>query len=428
MWFAKRAWYYLLEYRRKNSVIFLIFLFVSVLLLGAWSMKDAARKAAQNMGDSLGAVVTIYKKDGGIVSYDKESFFPLACARKMEELKGVEEAVYLTEVNVFGEDVEGIIPDYELRQKDSDNFYTSEAEKNAGALNLIGVAETDTQPRFTYMGDEVLEGRGIKPEDWAKPYAVVSQRFLTHNHLEIGDTFEVSSCFDRGRKTTLTVVGVHSGNYSGTKSWYSDCNDIYVPLKKAWEMNESGIMRAEYHIKDASHMESLIEQMKEAGEIYGIEFMILRNNLEYLNAINSLQGVQKVCDGMWTSIAVVMALILALLGFFSAIERMNEAGILISLGESRIKIWIQMFLEQIIPVLSGAAIGIGIWFFIDEMAGKWILGTAEIWEGAVFSITWESCVFLVGTCIGISMLSLGIGALVLCFYQPKEMLQETKRR
>lgn len=422
--FTKRALHSVKEYKKKNIIIFIIFLLSSLLLLGAWSMKNASRHAMDKISAALPAKVTVYKVGGGMSAYDKGSSFPLKCAEEIADQNWVLEKNYITKVNVYGEGVEGIIPDYERSQKNNPNFYSSEEEKNAGPLNLVGVPETEAYPNFTYIGDEITKGRGIRKEDAGKPYAVVSFRFLERNQLKPGDTFEVSSCFDRSQKIVLEIVGVHSGNYLSSKSLYSECNTIYTPLEAALGLNEEGILRAEYTIKNAAEIEKYAKEIRSLGKTYHTDFEILKDSIDYLNAINPLRGIEKVCDGLWFSVMLVMAFILALLGLFSILERKNEIGVLVSMGETRLKVWGQLFIEQLIPVLAGIVAGMIIWRGTCIDIGKALLANEELWRGVDFAFSWTGCLMLLGLGVGITLLALCVGAVYLYHYQPREMLQD----
>ena len=422
--FVKRAWKYLQQNKAKKCMVGVMFICISLLFWGTKSMKTALNEVIDRMIAPMTAEVTVYREKGGMTSYDEEAAFPYECA---EEVLGKEEpksVTFAAEVNCFGEDVNGIIPDYELSQKDSDNFYVSEAEKKAGPLNLIGVEEMQDHAGFQHGKYEIMEGRGIEEKDQGKPYAVVSGRFLMRNRLKLGDTFTISSCFDRTKKETLKIIGVHSGDFVGTKSWESDCNYIYTPLENVYALNGRKVLRMQMELTDVKRLEKRIQRIEETGRKYDVKFHILKDNMEYLNATNPIESMKNMCDSTWTAVLLVTASILIVVNIFEVTKRKKEIGILISLGERRWKIAVQLLIEQLVTVLIGMGIGTIIWSISCEQIGTWVMGSNSIWNGSTFTYQITDGIPLLLYGVGLSLLIVTCGVMESLFIQLKKLIQE----
>lgn len=403
--FTRRAWKYLQQNKVKKCMVGVMFLCISLLFWGTRSMKERLNEELDELTDSLTANVTIYREKGGMTSYDETATFPYKCAEEIMKTETPKSVSFVAEVNCFGEDVEGIIPDYELSQKASDSFYASEAEKKAGPFNLIGVADSGEYSVFRQGKYDIVEGRGIEEGDRGKPYAVVSGRFLMRNRLKLGDTFVVSSCFDREKKEKLTIVGVHSGDFVGTKSWESECNNIYTPLENVYALNNDKVLRMQMELTDVKNLDKRIRRMEETGEKNGVKFSILKDNMKYLNAVNPMESMKNMCDRTWEAVLLVAASILVVVNIFEIIKRKKEIGILISLGEKIGKIAIQLLMEQLVPILLGMGLG------------------TILWVGFTRTCQLGEVIFLLGYGIGVAGIVILGSLAVILLYEPRQMLQ-----
>lgn len=422
--FLKRAWKYLQQNKGKKCMVGVMFVCITLLFWGSQSMKTALNQVITKMTDSMTSEVTIYRENGGMSAYDEKSAFPYECAKEILKTERPESVIFSAEVNCFGEDVNGIIPDYELSQKNSDNFYVSEEEKKAGPLNLIGVNDIQEYVAFRYGKYEIVEGKGIGKKDHGKPYAVVSGRFLKRNRLKLGDTFTVSSCFDRTKKVTLTIVGVHSGDFEGSKSWETDCNYIFVPLESVYALNHEKVLRMQMKLSDVQNLETRIQRIEEIGRKYDVKFHVLKDNLEYLNAMNPMESMKNICDSTWKAVLLIVAAILIAINVFEVAKRKKEIGILISMGERRWKIAVQLLMEQLIPIIAGMGIGTIIWTLSCRKIGTWIMSSSDVWSGISFTYQITDGWILLQYGIGLSVLVAVCGVMNSLFFQLKKMIQE----
>ncbi|MDR0425034.1 MAG: ABC transporter permease, partial [Clostridiales Family XIII bacterium] len=332
----------------------LLFFVVAATLTMAYGVSSAADEAVAEVRRGIGGSVLATRAGALPDPLDKGSGYPYSVAKGLGASKYVKGSSFYVCVNgaetgsikgipVVSSSMFALFPDWE----------------GLGRLQIVGATETESEWGFVDRGLEILEGRGIRPEDEGRPYAVISKRMADHNLIGIGSSFEVGSYLYPGASAALEVIGIHSGEDEGSGPDYLNaCNTVYTPVSAAAGLNGGSIMQAAYDLYDPADMDAFIADAEGLFSGAGADMAYERHELDFLLASAALRGITKSCSAAAASITVVAAVLAGMAALYLMLGRMREIGILLSLGETKLGILGQMAVEALLPAVLAMALGV----------------------------------------------------------------------
>jgi putative ABC transport system permease protein len=398
-------------------------------LLGAMlGLNAASESAIEVIRDEAGVSVKAYRMGEGGGSGDidprgidptkKSSYFPYGTAKKIAGLRHVRDSRYFGAANAKeGQGIRGV------------RLYGEDvAPENAqyGIFKLNGLTDTADFWFFRSGAHQLLEGRFLSKEDEGMPYAVISSMVAGQSSLGVGDVFTVSSYLYPDREAQLEVVGIHSGEFQGfTPEFMNPWNYIYTPVSAAAYVSGGGIMEAEFYLDDPYGAQAFIEEAEAIAEEDGASLGFFENPGSFLAASAPLAGFRKVCGAITLSAALMsLFLLCAMVAYFTS-ERAPEIGVLLSLGEARRRIVLQLAIEVLAPVLAGISLGcLASWALappLEAMLGSRIelLGGLDISLG----VGARDALLMYAWGIALTAAASALPALRILRYRPREILQ-----
>ncbi|OGD33731.1 hypothetical protein A2V94_06430 [Candidatus Atribacteria bacterium RBG_16_35_8] len=428
--FFRRAVLSSIYHKKRFLLMFMIILIASVLLQVSYQVRLTASESVKQIRKKIGASVTVYLVGEKIWStnlypFNEASYYSYDIAEEMAALPEVKEAKYLCMANAIGKNISGV--KNPMWEKIKEEYGTQDSD-DEGDFNMVGLTDLQSYWNLKRGEDHMIEGEPITAADSGMPYVILSQTVMEINNLNIGDAVSFSSYFDNSRSVELEIVGTHSGD---DNSWTQECanniNYIYTPVEVAMELNGiDGIMEAEYVLKDPIEMESFLSEARSISDKYQIDLKFVENNLDFLLASTALKGLIRTCDAIFITVLVLAAIILSLLVIYFLNERLFEVGILLSLGEKKYRIALQVILEILMPAILAINIGIIIAGYLIPVIGKAVGTTMEISQQLTsVNILY---LFLLINCCGILLVitSSIIPFITIKRYSPKEILQRFK--
>lgn len=344
----------------KRSLLFgAAFLVIAVILAFLASIQGNVAAAIEETGRRTDATLTIRVRDATAFSYDQDIYYPLELVRELETWEEVKGLDYLALANARGVDVKEVFSEtqqsfLEASEEMGVDYYGSEAERNAGEITVIGSNDLEKTWHFKKRGTEVTEGEGIAPGNASQASAVVSERFLEWNMLEIGDWITLVNAFDDARTMKVKVVGTHSGNYDSGSVADAEMNDIYVPLDECLHFNGGAVVQTTAIVRDPKEIGALKERMQDfLGERYAIQ----EDSMRYLRAVTPLRGVQKVCGLMLGIACGILFLVLILVIGRMLLNLRKEIGLWRVLGETKMILLAQTGTGILLPIFAGVIAG-----------------------------------------------------------------------
>ncbi len=351
----KRALLYVIRKKGKSLTLFLLLLFITVSVMVGVSIRDGTAKAAENLRATIGASFTMSGNINNLDFHDGESGYT---AEKIPiSLNTVEQIRNIEGIKIYNAEqhtsviAEGI---YYLSGMSSGSLY----------------ANTETACQTDFMNGilELAEGRHITEDD--RDAALISDKLAAENHLQVGSELILKSASNDSREQAkVLIVGLYSSD--GKMEYDNDTifttHDVYWKLSGQKPFGYSG--NVTFYVNDPKELNHIVEQVQQITSIQWEDYFIRINESEYKAVAYQIQTMERLTEILITVIAGVGFIVVALVLAMRIRNRIHEAGILLSVGESAPQIMLQLICE----ILMIAALV----FFVSPMLGRFIVGQVE---------------------------------------------------
>ena len=351
----KRALLYVIRKKGKSLTLFLLLLLITVSVMVGVSIRDGTAKAAENLRTTIGASFTMSGNINNLDFRDNEAGYT---AEKIPiSLNTVEQMITVEGIKTYNAEqhtsvtAEGI-------------YYLS--GMSSGSLS----ANTETAYQTDFMNGilELAEGRHIAEDD--RDAVLISDKLAAENHLQVGSELVLESASgDSGEQTKVLIVGLYS---SDDKMEYDNdtiftTHDVYWKLSGQKPFGYSG--NVTFYVTDPKELNRIVEQVQQITSIQWEDYFIRINESEYKAVAYQIQTMERLTEILITVIAGVGFIVVALVLAMRIKNRIHEAGIFLSVGESAPQIMLQLICEILmIAVLV---------FFVSPMLGQFIVGQVE---------------------------------------------------
>lgn len=351
----KRALLYVIRKKGKSLTLFLLLLLITVSVMVGVSIRDGTAKAAENLRTTIGASFTMSGNINNLDFHDGEAGYtaekiPISL-NTVEQIRNIEGIKTYNAEQHTSVTAEGI---YYLSGMSSGNLSTN--------------TETAYQTDFMNGILELAEGRHITEDD--RDAALISDKLAAENHLQVGSELVLESASgDSGEQTKVLIVGLYS---SDDKMEYDNdtiftTHDVYWKLSGQKPFGYSG--NVTFYVTDPKELNRIVEQVQQITSIQWEDYFIRINEFEYKAVAYQIQTMERLTEILITVIAGVGFIVVALVLAMRIKNRIHEAGIFLSVGESAPQIMLQLICE----ILMIAALV----FFVSPMLGQFIVGQVE---------------------------------------------------
>ena len=221
-------------------------------------------------------------------------------------------------------------------------------------VSLIGNRDMEMDSNVLSGNLVIKEGRIIKRDDI--DVCVISEELAAQNSLKIGDKLKFNDYHDRENSIVYEaeIVGIYKVNQKMTPYMSGDTyrsenmifTDLRFPEKAEGNENDPLFAKAYFKVKDVDQYDSVKEAVKQV-DIDWERYDLIDNkgNLDTMSSnFNDLENISQIL--IWV-IAGASFVILFLVFVFWLKNRVQEVGILLSLGVSKIGILGQILLEAL---------------------------------------------------------------------------------
>lgn len=352
----------------KTLMIFILMALIANLVLAGFSIKSAISKSMTSIRQSMGATATLSynmqslmknrKKGASMESVMKS--ISTKTADQLKNLKYVSSYNYSVSVGVNSSKID---PVKVSSSSSNDTNSNTPPNMNQSDSSKKNVESTD----FTVSGNTAMSkvssfrnknyvlktGRLLTSKDNGTNNCVISSTLASDNNLKVGSTFTVYATTSSGKKIKkkLTVVGIYKiattsmsmDNMSNRQNPY---NTIYTSLKTAQQLNNSTstISSAVYYLDDPAHVSAFVALAKKTS-INWNTYALQTSDEAYEMSVSSLSNMEKFANIFLVIVIVAGAAILALILMLTLRSRFYEFGVFLSLGQSKLKILGQQFME-----------------------------------------------------------------------------------
>ena len=365
--FIKRAILSVTKRKSRTIILIIILGVIANMVLAGLAIQVATAKAGELARKKLGAAVSLeYDFDkamsksqgGGQLDIPKLSSKDID---KLKDLKNIKAYNYSFSSEALTENFKPVV----IEKKDKKNEETpngvSIGSRGGGGqpdVILDGNLYSELSPDFTEGKSKLIEGRNLTKNDQGKNVAVIEKKLADKNKLKLGDKIKIKG-LDKKKTLELEVVGIYTAEkikpnpMMDELQFFSPHNKIYVTTSTAEQMTASSskktdsLQKAVYYLNDPINIESFKNDVKDSG-INLDDFKLDANDYLYKQMMKPIENVGSFSKTIVIIVAIAGALILSLIINLSLKDRRYEIGVLMSMGESRLKIIAQLLVETMI--------------------------------------------------------------------------------
>lgn len=368
----------------RSLLLFAVFTAILVFVLAGLTIRSAAEQAASEAQKEVGATVTLsanreasFQKPAETATSETDSdgtaqeridpgsfsLTPVSLedAQKIADLADVKSYSFESSASALASD--GITAISSSDSTDSSAESTDANHPMGGDMpgggqmtqadfQVTGVLTSAQNSTFSSGTATITDGEGIDESDKGTNQVLIEQTLATANDLAVGDTFTITSSEDEETTYELTVKGIYESSASSNSmgmqfSMMNPSNTLYTSYTLANELNgtaeDNTIDSAVYTLADPENMDDFLAKAKKL--IDTDTFSLQSNDAAYQSMLEPLNNVASFSKNVVLLVAVAGIIILTLIIMITIRERRHELGVLLSLGESRIKIILQLFTE-----------------------------------------------------------------------------------
>lgn len=345
----------------KTILLFVIIVVITNLVIAGLSIQSATQKSMDQIRSSLGNDVTLSvdfrnmmknRKPGEAVS--NETSLTTTMADSLKDLKYVESYNYQISTSADSDSISAVETESDNSNNQQDTNKPndqSEQASNQGDFTISANTTMEYLDSFTNSNYTLTDGRLLTSDDANTNNCVIETNLASDNDLSVGDTFTITTTVnDETIIQELTIVGIYeiqSTNEIGGAHFNNPVNTIYTDLSVGQTLTGSSenITSTIYYLDDPENVEAFVELAKKKSDIDFDTFSLDANNILYQQNASSLESMQSFAKMFVWIVVIAGSAILCLILALTIRNRYYEIGVLLSLGQSKVKIIAQQLIE-----------------------------------------------------------------------------------
>lgn len=338
--FVKRAYLYTTRKKVRTILLFSIILIMATLLIVCFSINSSSNMANANVRKALKCGFTVN-------------------AKTLE--KGLDENIVNQILNI-----DGITDSYNLRSYTVSEYRDTNENKlktrndvglkvyeNAG--RVVGDRYSEKDNYFTEEGFKLINGEHITPNK--KQVALVHEDFANNNSLKIGDYIVLNNIEGNEIEVKVQIIGIFTTTRKSDTEEYMDTTNLFENIiftdlnttsKLIYGTDSENSQYGDFEVEDPEKLDDLIAGMKEIEDVSWDNCKITKNDSNYKNTKESLDGLRKIVSTAIAIILIISVILIVLILNLWTKHRTNEVGILLSIGISKKDLIWQQILEVLI--------------------------------------------------------------------------------
>lgn len=234
--------------------------------------------------------------------------------------------------------------------------------RDSGDVTLYGVNAFAMSTDYIDGQSALIDGRDITEDDLDSNVVMIEETFAKENSLEVGNTLKLKN-IDGDVETEAKIVGIYKSYSEVSDQGFRNTamlpyNSIIAPYTLVNTVGKTDkVDSIKFYLDDPVNVDGFIK-FGEGTSIDLETYTLDAGNREYESMMKPIENVASFSKTTIIIVTIFGGLILALMIILSIKDRVNEIGILMSLGEKRIKIIGQFLIESLVVLVI--AIGISI--------------------------------------------------------------------
>ena len=399
MYFVKKGFKYLKKRIGRTILLGVIFLVIANFVLAGLLVRNASEKAQVNTRISIGADIEyIIDWEGIWADFERGTINDeLASDFKRSMYQGIISNEIITKGGapsyknfmeaISSEYVESydIGPSFVVLTDEIVSFSLDAGEQQSGNSSFEVKLFIAQEPNDFKTGDaELIDGRHASQNeiDNGTDVILIEENIAELNDLRVGDDFTVSTTIleYENTETEYKIIGIYRTNEGIDPKMPLPQNRFYAPLKSIMTF---GVVQEEIEnilispnvisLRDPLDVEAYKEEMEKRIDFkYGT---IDANDDLYDQLMGPIDSLGNISGILVLIITIAGALIIGLITALTVNDRKEEIGILLALGEQRLKIVSQFVMEVIVIALITFALSTFTGGYIGERISDAVLNS-----------------------------------------------------
>jgi putative ABC transport system permease protein len=404
--FIKRALLAVTRRKSKSLIMFVIFAAIANMVLAGLAIQHATEYASVLARQKLGGQLTLRfnmqnafsqprSANGERPNIQRESVTE-EMIKTVAAQKNIADYNVIVNANGVADGFEAVVTDQETEQNNSVNSNQEERRGGFGAggsfvmpdVTVTGVTSTELTDVFKNGYAKLTSGRAITTKDADGKVVMIEKNLAEQNGLKVGGKIKIKAT--RADNTVeYKVVGIYesvstsssAGEGMRNMPFTEPYNRIFtdyqsaIPLKTVstdtGQQSES-IDQAVFFVDDPKNIEQVKADAK-AMKIDWDKFTIDANDSAYQQMMGPIENVASFSMTVVYIVAIAGAVILTLVLMLSVKERMYETGVLLAMGEGKMKIIAQYVTEALLIALVAFSLSVFSGKFIAQGVGNTLL-------------------------------------------------------
>ena len=359
----KRSWISVYKNKGRTIILSVLLFVIANLVLSSITIKAATEEAMDLARISLGAEITLTTNRTEVIDFirsyrDEFGERPSSDVINSMLLPISSDIAYDLASSPY-------VLDFNLSTSlnaDTSDFYalsSTEALDESGAtkVNLTGTYNPLLLDQFGEYGTYELTPLSSTFGGDDQDVVIISENLAYLNQILIGDTITISNTDALTQTTytqTLTVIGLFNDTsvITSSSSKISD-NEMFIPLTNLLGLeglttdDAFTVTLAKYYLDDPLNIDLFVSDATNTYEEISSGSLTF-NDVSYDAVIEPIQNVQDFADIFLISVSIGAIIILSLVIFNTLKDRKYEIGVLLSLGEDKLKIIFQYIFEIVL--------------------------------------------------------------------------------
>lgn len=436
MYFAKRASLYVRRKWGKVLTVGIILFVVSTLVLTGLLIRSASQSTFEVARNKLGGSV-VYTTDlssvmgtmggerptngGRAAGFEMPDDFTQITTKEIETIAN--NSKYIKNYTIAAT-LAGSPTDFSYYDPSGSDDETTENEngpginlKSSANINIVGVDVKSKDSTFNSDSNTLVEGRYFTDEEVtdASKVIIIEKTIADLNGIKVGDTITIERQnkmriikttdgttdveSEDSVEITYEVVGVYktsnptdvtSSNFMGAFNLTE--NTMYAPYTTVLSASLEGLTGDElteeqakieengyevrsvtFNLKSPTDIEPFIEEVKNMTGIDTTYRSLNANDQAYEQMVGPIENVANTSTVLVIVVVIAGAFIIGLLSMLSIKDRKYELGVLLSLGESRMKIVSQLICEMLMVAVISFGLATLVSNFTSQVTTNFLL-------------------------------------------------------
>lgn len=355
----KRSWISVIKNKGRTIILATLLFVIANLVLSSISIKSATVEAMDQARISLGPEITLTTNRTDLFDYIREYREEYGSRPSQDDL-----SYLLTPISsevAYDLSTSEYVTDFNF------SFTTSTVAVDFLPLNDLGTLDETNLNKISVTGtynplmlDQFGDNGVYELTDESTAFGgsdtsvvIISESLAFQNRLIIGDT--ISLVNQEGlNESDFTIIGFfNSEDALDTSGRNIVDNEVFIPLNDALYINgqdytsDFTITTVKYYLDDPLNIDLFIEESTLIHEEISSGSLTF-NDVNYDAITAPLQSVASFSDVILIVVVIAAVVILTLLIVNTLKERKYEIGVLLSLGEDKLKISLQYLIELLL--------------------------------------------------------------------------------